>query len=43
VAIEARATMQNGRVTARLGGIVDVPEDADGFHIKRWYDRLPAH
>ncbi len=43
VAIEARAIMQNGRVTARLGGIVDVPEDADGFHIKRWYDRLPSH
>jgi len=42
VAIEARATMQNGRVQARLGAVVDVPEDADGFHIQRWYDRLPA-
>jgi len=42
VAIEARAMMQNGRVQARLGAVVDIPEDADGFHIKRWYDRLPA-
>jgi general secretion pathway protein K len=42
VAVEARATMQNGRVQARLGAVVDVPEDADGFHIQRWYDRLPA-
>lgn len=42
VAIEARATMQNGRVQARLGAVVYVPEDADGFHIERWYDRLPA-
>lgn len=42
VSIEARATMQNGRVTARLGGVVDLQEDGDGFHIKRWYDRLPA-
>jgi len=42
VAIEARATMQNGRVQARVGAVVYVPEDADGFHIERWYDRLPA-
>jgi general secretion pathway protein K len=42
VAVEARATMQNGRVQARVGAIVYVPEDADGFHIERWYDRLPA-
>jgi general secretion pathway protein K len=42
VSIEARATMQNGRVQARLGAVVYVPEDADGFHIERWYDRLPA-
>ena len=42
VAIEARAIMQNGRVQARVGAVVDVPEDADGFHIERWYDRLPA-
>jgi general secretion pathway protein K len=42
VAIEARAMMQNGRVQARLGAVVDIPDDADGFHIKRWYDRLPA-
>jgi general secretion pathway protein K len=42
VAIEAHAIMENGRVQARLGGVVDIPEDADGFHIKRWYDRLPA-
>jgi general secretion pathway protein K len=42
VAVEARAIMQNGRVQARLGAIVDIPEDADGFRIRRWYDRLPA-
>ena len=42
VAIEARAKMQNGRVQARLGAVVFVPEDADGFHVERWYDRLPA-
>ena len=42
VAIEARAIMQNGRVQARLGAVVDVPEDGDGFRIQRWYDRLPA-
>ncbi len=42
VTIEARATMQNGRVEARLGAVVFVPEDGDGFHIERWYDRLPA-
>jgi general secretion pathway protein K len=42
VAVEARATMQNGRVEARIGAVVFVPEDGDGFHIQRWYDRLPA-
>ena len=42
LAIEASAKMQNGRIEARLGAIVDIPEDADGFHIVRWYDRLPA-
>jgi hypothetical protein len=42
IAIETRAIMQNGRVQARLGAVVDVPEDADGFGIQRWYDRLPA-
>jgi general secretion pathway protein K len=42
VAIEARAIMEHGRVQARLGAVVDIPEDADGFHIARWYDRLPA-
>jgi len=42
IAIEARAMMENGRIQARLGAIIDIPEDADGFHIARWYDRLPA-
>lgn len=42
IAIEARATMQNGRVQARVGAVVEIPEDGDGFHIERWYDRLPA-
>jgi hypothetical protein len=34
--------MQNGRVQARLGAVVYIPEDADGFKFQRWYDRLPA-
>jgi general secretion pathway protein K len=42
VAIEARAKMENGRVEARVGAVVYIPEDGDGFHIERWYDRLPA-
>ncbi len=42
VSVEARATMQNGRIEARVGAVVYVPEDGDGFHIERWYDRLPA-
>jgi len=42
IAIEARASMQHGKVQARLGAVVDIPEDADGFHFQRWYDRLPA-
>jgi general secretion pathway protein K len=42
LAIEARAIMENGRVQARLGAVVRIPEDADGFQIERWYDRLPA-
>jgi len=42
LSVEARAKMQNGRVEARVGAVVFIPEDGDGFHIERWYDRLPA-
>jgi hypothetical protein len=40
--IEARAIMVLGRVEARLGAVVDLGEDGEGFTIRRWYDRLPA-
>jgi hypothetical protein len=42
LAIDATASMELGHVEARIGAIVDIPEDGDGFHIARWYDRLPA-
>ena len=42
LAIDAVAVMEHGHVQARIGAIVEIPEDADGFHIVRWYDRLPA-
>lgn len=42
LAIDARAMMDRGHVQARVGTIVDVGEDGDGFHIVRWFDRLPA-
>ncbi len=43
IAVEAKATMDNGKVEARLGAIVQVEEDADAFFISRWLDRLPAY
>ena len=42
VAVDARASMASGHLEARIGAVIDVPEDGDGFHIARWYDRLPA-
>ncbi len=42
IAIDASAVMENGHVQARIGAIFEIPEDGDGFHIVRWYDRLPA-
>lgn len=42
LAIDARAKMQDGRVEARVGAVLDLGEDGDGFHIVRWFDRLPA-
>lgn len=42
IAIDARAVMQDGHVQARVGAVVDIGEDADGFRVVRWFDRLPA-
>ena len=42
LAIDARAVMQDGQIQARVGAVVDIAEDADGFHVARWFDRLPA-
>lgn len=42
IAVEAKAIMNQGKVEARLGAIVQVEEDADAFFIARWLDRLPA-
>jgi len=42
VMIEAEAKMNEGRMPARVTAVVDLSEDADGFHLKRWIDRSPA-
>jgi len=42
LAIDARAVMQDGQIQARVGAVVDITEDAEGFHVARWFDRLPA-
>ncbi len=42
VAIDARAVMQDGKLQARVGAVVDLGEDGDGFQVVRWFDRLPA-
>jgi general secretion pathway protein K len=42
LAIDARAVMQDGQIQARVGAVVDITEDAEGFHVERWFDRLPA-
>jgi len=42
LAVDARAMMERGNVQARLGAVIEVEEDADGFYVVRWLDRLPA-
>jgi general secretion pathway protein K len=42
VTIDSRAKMQHGQIEARIGAVVDISEDADGFHVVRWSDRLAA-
>jgi general secretion pathway protein K len=42
LAIDARATMQLGRVEARIGAVINLGEDGEGFQVLRWYDRRPA-
>jgi hypothetical protein len=42
LAIDARAVMQDGQIQARVGAVVDIDEDSEGFHVARWFDRLPA-
>ncbi len=42
IAIDSRASMEFGHLEARVGAVVDLAEDADGFHVARWVDRLPA-
>ena len=42
VAVDARAVMQGAQIQARVGAVVDVGEDAEGFRVLRWIDRLPA-
>jgi general secretion pathway protein K len=42
LAIDARAVMEGAQIQARVGTIVDISEDADGFRVVRWFDHLPA-
>jgi general secretion pathway protein K len=42
IAIDARAVMEGAQIQARVGAVVEIGEDSDGFHIMRWFDRLPA-
>ncbi|MGH7894341.1 MAG: general secretion pathway protein GspK [Candidatus Binatia bacterium] len=42
IAIDAKAVMEAGQVQARVGAVVDVGEESEGFHVVRWFDRLPA-
>jgi general secretion pathway protein K len=42
VAIDARAVMQGADIQARIGAVVAVSEDGEGFRILRWIDRLPV-
>jgi general secretion pathway protein K len=42
IAVDARAVMEGAQVQARIGAVVKVGDDSEGFHIERWFDRLPA-
>lgn len=42
LAIDARAVMQGAQIQARVGAVVEIHEDAEGFRVLRWYDHLPA-
>jgi hypothetical protein len=42
VAIDARAAMQTGQVQARVGAVIALNDETEGFHVERWFDRLPA-
>jgi general secretion pathway protein K len=42
LAIDARAVMQGADIHARVGAVVKLSEDSDGFQVVRWFDRLPA-
>ena len=42
IAVDVRAAMQAGQVQARVGAVVELGDDGDGFHVARWFDRLPA-
>jgi len=42
MAIDARANMQGADIQARIGAVVDLAEDGEGFVVVRWFDRLPA-
>lgn len=42
LAIDARAVMQGAQIQARVGAVVEVADDAEGFRVMRWFDHLPA-
>jgi general secretion pathway protein K len=42
MAIDAHAVMQGADIQARMGAVVDFADDAEGFVVVRWFDRLPA-
>ncbi len=42
ISVESEARMVDGRMAARVAAVVDLAEDADGFHLRRWVDRAPA-
>lgn len=42
IAIDAHAVMQGAQIQARVGAVVDINDDGEGFHVVRWFDHLPA-
>ena len=42
IAIDAHAVMQGADIQARVGAVVDINDDGEGFHVVRWFDHLPA-